>query len=423
VNWITPYRLTAEDRPHARALHEALVRDLMEKSRIPVVILLGSMGLFFSLLKDVANSSLWLRFLFPAMVLVTLARAVLVVQWNPERRGRRRLFSTFTVFFAGAILSGLLLGGVVLAAAPYLDAGRFLLVCLCLSGISSIAVVSMAGSPSCYAAMVVPSVGAVALTGALHPPFGLGYLFTPVILLGLAGYLVMSIQVHLALCRNVLLSQRLGDLALRDQLTGLRNRRYLLEFMQEETPRVLRRWLNPAVEVRSLRSISLILLDLDFFKRVNDDYGHAAGDAVLLQVAQVLKEVVRKPDLVIRWGGEEFLIVALDSDRAAPPLIALRVHEALAQHRFILPGGQELRQTCSLGFGLYPFLSERPEALEWEQVFRIADEGLYLAKARGRNRVHGLVATAAAADEVVAALAGADPDFPAAVEQGLVQII
>lgn len=422
MNWITPHHFAAEDRPHTRALHLALVRDLFERSRIPVVLMLGSMGLFYALLRPAVPNSPALRLLFPALVAVTLGR-VLLVLLGGEVQGRRQLGTRFSQFFAGAILSGLLLGAINLAAFPHLDPGHLLLLCLALMGISSLAVVSMAGSPFCYVAVVIPGLGSLVLAGALHPPFGLGYLFATVIGMGLGAYLVMSVLVHGSLCKNVLLSERLADLALHDPLTGLRNRRYLQEFMQEESPRVLRRWLDTAVEIRSRRSISLILLDLDFFKRVNDEHGHAAGDAVLLQVSHLLREVVRKPDLVLRWGGEEFLILALDSDRTAPPLIAVRIHERMAQHTFILPGGQPLRQTCSVGYGIFPFHPERPEGLQWEQVFRLADESLYRSKDLGRNQIHGILPGEGAPEAIIAALAQAEPDFPAAAAAGLIQVL
>jgi diguanylate cyclase (GGDEF)-like protein len=185
---------------------------------------------------------------------------------------------------------------------------------------------------------------------------------------------------------------------------------------------VLRRWLLNDEKIRNRRSISLILVDLDLFKRVNDEYGHVAGDAVLRQVAQLLRQIVRKPDLVLRWGGEEFLVLALDSDRQAPPLTALRVHQEMAQHPFVLPGGQELRLTCSVGYAIYPFLPERPEGISWEQVFRMADHCLYDAKGMGRNRLRGFLPGEADPDRVVAALEAPEPDFALALADGLIRL-
>ena len=146
------------------------------------------------------------------------------------------------------------------------------------------------------------------------------------------------------------------------------------------------------------------------------------GDAVLLQVSRLLKEIVRKPDLVLRWGGEEFLVLALDSDRISPPLIAVRIHEQMGRHSFTLPGGQSIRQTCSVGYAIFPFHPDRPEGLGWEQVFRLADESLYGAKEKGRNRLQGILPGPADPDAIVAALQAPDPDFPKAVAAGFIEI-
>jgi diguanylate cyclase (GGDEF)-like protein len=131
---------------------------------------------------------------------------------------------------------------------------------------------------------------------------------------------------------------------------------------------------------------------------------------------------VRKPDMVVRWGGEEFMILALDSDRVSPPLIAVRVHERMARHPFILPGGQAIQQTCSVGYAIYPFHPDRPEGLEWEQVFRMADESLYDAKGKGRNQLRGILPGDADPDRIIAALKEADPDFTKALKDKLIMM-
>jgi diguanylate cyclase (GGDEF)-like protein len=423
MNWITPYHLGPEDRPHIRALHMALVQDLYERGRIPVMILTASMALFYAILRPSLAASPWLRVFFVALTAVLWLRTLLSLQGDQLNQRNRRIPNRFMLYFAGAFATGLLLGAVALASFVSLAPGPLFLLCLCYMGICAGAVVSMAASPLCFMSLVIPAMGGLVLGGLLFPPFGLGWLFATSIAVGTTALTLMSKYVHLSLCRNTLLSERLGDLALRDALTGLRNRRYLQEFMHEETPRVLRRWLGQDAEIRSRRSISLILLDLDFFKQVNDQFGHAAGDAVLVQVAQLLREVVRKPDLVLRWGGEEFLILALDSDRSAPPLIAVRVHERLAQHAFILPGGQEYRLTCSVGFAIYPFHPERPDGLLWEQVFRLADQSLYTSKEHGRNQIHGITAGAGDPDAVIAAMGQPEPAFMEAEVAGLIRVI
>jgi len=422
MTWITPFALAPCDRPHTRAVHMALVRELYRRSRVPVVIQLASMGVFYVLLERQVAALPWLWFLFPGLVAVALARAALAFQGDRLEAAVRRPSPRFALFTGASAAFGALLGGLVLVVMPHLDAGHFLLLTLCLMGLASLGCITMAGSPLSYAATMLPNLGCLVLAGLLHPPSGMGYLFALAVVIYIAALLATSLQVHHSLFHTVLLTQRLEDMALRDPLTGLRNRRYLQEFMQEETPRVLRRWLVPEGEIVNRRSISLILVDLDHFKHVNDEHGHPAGDAVLLQVARLLKEIVRKPDLVLRWGGEEFLVLALDSDRIAPPLIAVRIHEQMARHAFVLPGGQAIRQTCSVGYALYPFHPGRPEGLGWEQVFRLADQSLYGAKGEGRNRLRGILPGDGDPDAIVAALDQPDADIPGALEAGLIRM-
>ena len=401
----------------------ALVKELYSRGRIPTLMLALSLLLLYPIIKPAAPGSAWVKALFPVLAAVIGFRAVLAVQGARLMERNHRVPFRFALFAGGVLALGLALGALVLASFTRLDPGHFLLLCLWLLGIAAVSAVSMAGSPTCFSALAVPALGSLMVGGILHPPFGLGFLFPLTVGAGLVALLYMSRYVHYSLCRNVLLATRLGDLALRDPLTGLRNRRYLQEFMQEETPRVLRRWLESDSAVRTRRSMSIIMVDLDLFKQVNDQHGHAAGDAVLVQVARLLREVVRKPDLVLRWGGEEFLVLALDSDRVAPPLIGVRIHERIAGHTFILPGGQPYRLTCSVGFAIFPFHPLRPDGLQWEQVFRLADESLYRAKALGRNRIQGILPGTAEPDLVIKALNQPEPAFEAAAANDLIRLI
>jgi len=422
MHWITPFPLSVGDRPHTRAVHMALVRDLYQRGRMPALIYLGVLALLAGILRAPLGRGGWLPVLLSALAALGVGRAVLAFQGGRLEAWRRRPLPRFALFAAAACGSGLLLGGIVLAATPGLAAGPFLLLTFCCMGLASVACITMGGSPFCFAASVLPSLGSLALVGFLRPPFGMGLLFPVAVLAYLAALAGTVLQVHHSLFSAVLLTQRLEDLALRDPLTGLRNRRFLEEFMHEETPRVLRRWLLNDEKIMNRRSISLILVDLDLFKRVNDEYSHVAGDAVLVQVAQLLRQLVRKPDLVLRWGGEEFLILALDSDRVAPPQIAVRIREQMASHGFILPGGQSHHQTCSVGYAIYPFHPDKPDGLGWEQVFRIADRGLYDAKERGRNRLRGYLPGAKDPEAIIAALDQPDPDFSQALADGLLKL-
>jgi diguanylate cyclase (GGDEF)-like protein len=135
-----------------------------------------------------------------------------------------------------------------------------------------------------------------------------------------------------------------------------------------------------------------LLLDMDHSKSVNDSHGHAAGDAVLVQVAALLRSVFRASDHVVRWGGEEFLIVARFVGRKRGPELAEKVRAAVEAHEFRLDGGTLLKRTCSVGFAAYLFSTRRPRSCGWQEIVEIADRGLYAAKRKGRNGWVGLEA-------------------------------
>lgn len=174
---------------------------------------------------------------------------------------------------------------------------------------------------------------------------------------------------------------RIEEASLTDALTGLRNRRFVQQAVDADAATVVR--LHGSGEGASGRAdLIFILLDIDHFKQVNDVHGHAAGDAVLVQVADILRGLFRTADHVARWGGEEFLVVARFTDRSRGPDLAEKIRAAVEAHAFRLPDGTELRKTCSLGFAPYPNSS----APTWQAAIGIADAALYVAKREGRNR-------------------------------------
>jgi diguanylate cyclase (GGDEF)-like protein len=179
---------------------------------------------------------------------------------------------------------------------------------------------------------------------------------------------------------------RIEEASLTDPLTKLRNRRFLEQAIAADLQ----------LAVRGEDSLVFLLLDLDHFKSVNDTYGHAAGDAVLVQTAAVLRSVFRSSDHVVRWGGEEFLVVARFIDRGEAPALAEKIREGIATHEFRLEDGTVLERTCSIGFAAWPFSPEQPRAIGWEEIVDLADLGLYAAKRSGRNRWVGIEAGEAA---------------------------
>lgn len=164
-------------------------------------------------------------------------------------------------------------------------------------------------------------------------------------------------------------------LATTDGLTGLHNHRFFQERMANNVERCRRYGTH----------FSLVLIDIDFFKRFNDNYGHQAGDAVLRQVADTLKRAVRASDLVARYGGEEMAIVLDNADLDEALLIANKVCKAIANKPFRLSDTAERHVTISLGIASYPQHGEEPSSL-----ISFADKCLYRAKENGRNQVGAL---------------------------------
>ena len=196
--------------------------------------------------------------------------------------------------------------------------------------------------------------------------------------------------------------KQLEAISLTDPLTGLSNRRYLQKIMPMDIAKVQREYDNKFSKTpRRTQSpdITFFILDVDHFKSVNDIYGHSAGDMLLVQLSNLLMKVCRESDCVVRWGGEEFLIVSRFADREEAPLMAERIRKNIEKQDFVLLDGKILKKTCSIGFACFPFLPNYPLELSWEQVIDIADHALYAAKKSGRNRSVGLSASADTARE------------------------
>lgn len=175
----------------------------------------------------------------------------------------------------------------------------------------------------------------------------------------------------------------LENMAVTDTLTGLKNRRFFMQRVDDDV----------AFALRQHTDLLFFLVDIDHFKAVNDEFGHAAGDAVLVQMRDRLESVFRASDYVLRWGGEEFLAVTRGSDRSDAQDIAERLRLAIEQRPFDLDGGRQLAKTASIGFAAFPFVRSSPRAIPWTQVVELADQALYMAKSGGRNTWYGIVAT------------------------------
>jgi diguanylate cyclase (GGDEF)-like protein len=175
-----------------------------------------------------------------------------------------------------------------------------------------------------------------------------------------------------------------------DPLTGLRNRRYFSLVIEEEARRTIRAYRAAgAASAPSHRDLIFYLLDLDHFRAVNEVYGEDAGDRVLVETVARLRAIARQCDLLIRWGGEEFLIVSRDTDRANGHVLAQRVIEALAGEPFDLGSGLRVPLSGSVGWAPFPWDPFDSEAATHDEVLRAAERALDAAKKAGRNRSVG----------------------------------
>lgn len=186
-------------------------------------------------------------------------------------------------------------------------------------------------------------------------------------------------------------TRKLEAAAMTDPLTGLHNRRFLHDNIEKDAALAMRAAWSQAKALSPdprNRYLGFLLLDIDHFKLVNDTHGHDAGDAVLLQFARVLRDAVRQSDDVVRWGGEEFLVLLRQSNRDQVGSVAERIRSNVASFRFETPSDEVLSVTCSIGFCCYPLLQS--EIFTWEDAISLADAALRHAKENGRNRVIGL---------------------------------
>lgn len=168
-------------------------------------------------------------------------------------------------------------------------------------------------------------------------------------------------------------THRLEEMAIRDELTGLYNRRHVLDELKAEFSR----------SVRFSLPLSCMEIDLDYFKDVNDRYGHQAGDRVLRQISELFQNSFREPDILARIGGEEFLVVLPQTDAPGALAKAERLREQVAQQEFTIDYGRTIGLTISIGVAVYP--DERIKNID--HLVKLADDALYQSKRDGRNRV------------------------------------
>jgi diguanylate cyclase (GGDEF)-like protein len=187
---------------------------------------------------------------------------------------------------------------------------------------------------------------------------------------------VSIIQKYLSECAPVLSTLQLLQIskenALRDSLTGAHNRRFLDEYIKK----------YEAVAMRDGKMVGFIMADVDYFKQLNDQYGHMAGDSVLRDLSALITRMVRQADLVVRFGGEEFLVLLHEVQPGHTAEVAEKIRRSVEAHPFALPDGRMVHKTISLGVSEFP-----ADADMFYKAIKYADVALYRAKETGRNKV------------------------------------
>jgi diguanylate cyclase (GGDEF)-like protein len=169
-----------------------------------------------------------------------------------------------------------------------------------------------------------------------------------------------------------ILTNKLRETSLKDAMTGLYNRRFLDNFIETVSSQAK----------RSQQTYHVLMLDVDFFKDVNDTYGHDVGDQVIKEIGKVLRENIRSSDLAIRYGGEEFLVLLHNATDEGAKMIAQTIHDKFCELVFDVGNGETMQKTISIGMSKFP---DDAETL-WKCI-KDADTALYVAKTTGRNKI------------------------------------
>lgn len=186
-------------------------------------------------------------------------------------------------------------------------------------------------------------------------------------------------------------NQELQEASLTDRLTGVRSRRFFYMAIPADACQASRAYRSTSEHFsRDHRDLIFYLVDLDHFKQVNEAYGRAAGDQLLVEVARRLSGIVRQSDFLIRWGGEEFLIVCRAAERYTASVLAEKILAVVADRPFEIAGGVFLNRTCSVGWAPYPWMHNSEQEAPVDEVLKLADRALYRAKERGRNQAIGV---------------------------------
>ncbi|MES9851720.1 MAG: GGDEF domain-containing protein [Candidatus Thiodiazotropha sp. L084R] len=414
---------TKEDPEIVLKVKEAQIRQLYQQSLTGLVgVLVVAVSVCFILWQEVPSwkLALWLVL----FTLITFSRAYLTFAFIRQNRIVVNINRWANWHTIGTSASGLMWAVSSFYLWPENSPKYFLVWAICVLPLSASAVTTYYSWKPSYIAFLLLSAAPISLRFFLEGEMiftvlGFLTLFFIAILFH-AGASIHSAYLHSLIIgyRNEALSSYLTEeklkqeeltqqlqkahnqllkVSLTDELTGLWNRRYFNDTIQKDVDQVLRHYQknrqNREKMSTSETNIVFIMVDLDHFKSVNDNYGHAAGDQILIQMRDLLSTSYRKMDTTIRWGGEEFLIVLRNVSREDYTLHIERIRLAVETHQFDINKKESVQLTCSIGAAVFPFLTNSPEEMSWEKVVYLADACLYAAKRSGRNAWVGIIPT------------------------------
>lgn len=410
-----PEKQITPDGNGGNGIEKEIIRLIYTQLPINILAVLINAGIIVFVLRN-AVSGTTLTWWFGANVVAIIPRLGLFFTYKKQRRtGNVRESLMFGLFVFSTFFAGLAFGSAGVFLFPSDSFAHQVFVYFVLGGMTAGSAGTYAIKKSLFLVYSIP----VLIPGTLHFLVKGGEINLAMGGMGILFYAIMVVTVmrmHKTTINSLTLSfenrrlvntlQRekkqseklnveLREMSLKDPMTGLQNRRFFLEIIKPEALSFSTE-LAYASAKKEQRNLSIgnlygiFLIDIDFFKRINDTYGHDSGDMVLKQFSDILTDAARAEDLIIRWGGEEFLVILRRAEADLLFTFAERVRQTVSRARFKIDGGKSISKTCSVGFTSYPFNLTQPGALEVEQSITLADRALYYAKNQGRNLSAGV---------------------------------
>jgi diguanylate cyclase (GGDEF)-like protein len=225
------------------------------------------------------------------------------------------------------------------------------------------------------------------------------FLLLAILLVMFLVFLIIKIRLNTLHKQKEILEKQVQErtedlkyLSITDPLTDLKNRRYLEEKIKEDIGLIERHIYDnlKSEKVNKTPILGVFILDIDHFKEVNDQYGHKAGDIVIVDIAKVLIDMLRHSDTIVRWGGEEFLVITWQKEKSNSFELAERIRKKIESYKFEIDENTTIQRTVSVGIAHFPFIPNNTRQVTWPHVVSLADSALYIAKNNGRNLSVGI---------------------------------